>query len=70
MFAASLKLAIATRILTIAKIGRMSDTTIANAKVVEHKVERYDDTDDPETHMPSAAKLPKFCLKPKHKHGT
>ena len=44
--------------------------TAANAKVVEHTVASYDATDDPETHMPSTKKLPKFRLKPKNEQST
>ena len=42
---------------------------IANARIVDHIVARYDDVDNPETHMPYAKVPTKFCLKPKHERG-
>ena len=42
---------------------------IANARVVEHTVARYEDVDSSETHMPYAKVPDEFCLKPKHKRG-
>ena len=42
---------------------------IAKAKVVEHVVARYEEVDNPETHMPSPKKVPEFCLKPKFERG-
>ena len=42
---------------------------ISNARVVEHVVARYDDVDNPETHMPYAKVPTEFCLKPKYEQG-
>ena len=44
-------------------------TTTTKAKVVEHTAAKYDDTDNPVTHL-SSAQVPKFCLKPKNEQGT
>ena len=43
---------------------------IAKARVVEHIVARYEDVDNPETHMPYAKVPDEFCLKPKYERGT
>ena len=41
----------------------------AKAKVVEHVVARYEEVDNPETHMPSPKKVTEFCLKPKYERS-
>lgn len=43
--------------------------TAAKASVVNHTVASYDITDNPETHMTSAANLPKFRLQPKDRRS-
>ena len=42
---------------------------IANARIVEHVVARYEDVDNPETHIPYAKVPDEFCLKPKYEKG-
>ena len=39
------------------------------AKVVEHVVARYDEVDNPETHMPSPKKITEFNLEPKYERS-
>ena len=42
---------------------------IAKARIVEHIVAKYEEVDNPETHVPYAKVPDEFCLKPKYERG-